>query len=176
MNEDEKKFEEVSGNEARKAVNTILHYCHTRIYKDREKACEFDHGNGCAIFGFCRDAYSVAPLCDCEGYKEQSVGAVAPVDDDFEKMMISALKYATETRWKMSEETADYICRLLPDLSTKTITIIWKYLERHFERAAKLVRMNGNRKLYQLKTKAQEELARRRRHPEGYQYKEANDV
>lgn len=69
-----------------------------------------------------------------------------PIDDNFESMMISALRYALGRKSYIVSMTLDYLTLLLPSLSTKTLVVMERDIEeqRGYEICIALVSSHAN--------------------------------
>lgn len=62
------------------------------------------------------------------------------ITQDFELMMISALRYAIGRYTYMPGVTIDYICYLIPQLSAKTLFIMQRDIDEEIERYKRMER------------------------------------
>ena len=69
-----------------------------------------------------------------------------PIDESFESMMISALRYALGRKSYIVSMTLDYLTLLLPSLSTKTLAVMERDIEeqRGYEIRIALARSHAN--------------------------------
>ena len=62
----------------------------------------------------------------------------APINDKFEEMMISAVRYALGRMTYIVQDTTDYITAFAPDLSTRTLQIILRDIDDERARATRM--------------------------------------
>ena len=89
--------------------------------------------------------YIVDDLDEILGDMKKEETAV-PIDENFESMMISALRYALGRQSYIVSMTLDYLTLLLPSLSTKTLVVMERDIEeqRGYEIRIALARSHAN--------------------------------